>query len=446
MRTLLTALALVGLGANSCWAHFIWIAVVSDGGQPVARVYFEEQPTAGAAHLIDKIGHSQLVQVDADGERTPLKTTRQEQDDVAWLETALPGQPAVVELTCDYGLYHKTRLFYYAKSVAASSAEALSATQPSKKLRLDIVPQIAAGALQFQVLWQGKPLADAEVTLHGPDEQERPLQTDTQGRVRLDAPQPGRYALLVSHTKADQAGTHHGKQYDEVGHYATLTLDLPQANTAAEAQPSASELLAQARAARAVWNDFPGFAADLVVTLDGKQFLGKVEIDARGRFELQLEGEGSDEARRWASRHLRSLVMHRMPDGSLSDEAEYVDDDRQHPLGRKIRLKGDGMGSVYRIRDNVVRQVNRAAGPTRFTVTVLDVTWNDEQKYLPSAFGVTVWEADKGTLQSSQQCLHQYARHGAYDLPTRIVEVEVGSNHGYAAREILLTGHRLGEQ
>ena len=47
---------------------------------------------------------------------------------------------------------------------------------------------------------------------------------------------------------------------------------------AEKADPAATQLLAEARAARALWQDFPGFSADVEVNLDGQVTASRVEV------------------------------------------------------------------------------------------------------------------------------------------------------------------------
>jgi len=55
--------------------------------------------------------------------------------------------------------------------------------------------------------------------------------------------------------------------------------------------------LADARAARANWDHFPGFTADVEVNLDGPVTKGKVKVDARGKVELEM---ADGDAAKWA--------------------------------------------------------------------------------------------------------------------------------------------------
>ena len=57
-----------------------------------------------------------------------------------------------------------------------------------------------------------------------------------------------------------------------------------------EADAAATKLLADARAARAVWKDFPGFTADLEVNVNGNVVKGRMSVNPEGQVTTQLSG------------------------------------------------------------------------------------------------------------------------------------------------------------
>jgi hypothetical protein len=263
--------------------------------------------------------------------------------------------------------------------------------------------------------------------------------------VAVSADQGGTFALLASHTEKDRSGTRDGKNYTSVGHYATLTIDLPKSESANSQQPknekAAAELLARARNARAVWDNFPGFTADATVLIEQRSAKGKIKVGPEGQLEFELVGLPAEDLK-WVKQHLGSLTQHRMPDGSLGDGASFVKEEGTHPLGRRIRLTEEVMGSEYRIKDDVVRQVNRSMGKQRLVINVLEVTRNPEGKYLPSVFNVAMWDAASGNLGASQMVTHQWLRVGKFDLPKHIQEVDCRQG-GNQVRSIELSGHQL---
>lgn len=201
--------------------------------------------------------------------------------------------------------------------------------------------------------------------------------------------------------------------------------------------PEATKLLREAREARALWKQFSGFTADVEVNMDGKISRGKVRVDALGKVSFeQLE----QVAETWARPVLSADVGHRL-DEAAETTCYFADTDAQHPLGRAIGLIGDGMGSVYRVRDKQVMVVNRKAGKSRFSITLLESRFNKEGKYLPGSYVVHYWDADKGDLQRTDSYTNTWKRVGAFDLPvtTRVVS----TSRTVSAKSFTLSNHAL---
>ncbi len=177
--------------------------------------------------------------------------------------------------------------------------------------------------------------------------------------------------------------------------------------------------------------------------MGGIDVAGKLALDANGIVAVEMP---AGPARDWVETQIASLAQHRMPDGEVdTGEVSFADNDTQHPLGRRIDLGDPKLGSVYRIRDNVIREVNRNAGPMRFTITVLDVTWDIDQKYLPTIFTMNFFDAKSGELKTSTAHVNRWERLGAFDVPTLILEVGAGHD-APSARQMTLTNYRLTEK
>lgn len=205
-----------------------------------------------------------------------------------------------------------------------------------------------------------------------------------------------------------------------------------------KADPDATRLLTEARANRALWKNFPGFAADIEVNLDGKISKGKVAIDARGGIVLR---DLHDAAERWAREVLATDIDHRLNAETEPTACVFTDDDTSHPLGRSVRLLGDGMGSVYRVRDRQIVVVNRRMGKMRFSITVLQTASNKDGKYLPSSFVVHYWDVATGDLRKTDAFTHAWKRVGDFDLPayTRVVS----TSRDVSVKSLTLSNHAM---
>ncbi len=351
--------------------------------------------------------------------------------------------PASLEAICDYGVYSRgpvgVVLNYYAKHLTGDWAKHGDKLARAERLALDIVPSVDGDQLGLTVLYNGKPLADEELVVIDPAGDSHDLKTDSQGRATFKTAAAGRYAIRTGHIEADRSGTRDGKKYAQTWHYCTLTLDVRSADAAA-GEPTALEALKRARDGRSIWHDFPGFRADLAVTSGGELVKGKATIDANGTVELQMPKSPLAD---WVEEQLNSLVQHRMPDGEVTQgEVKYADDDLTHPLGRKIDLGDPSLQSAYRLKDDVIMEVNRSMGPLRFTISVLEIVRNAEHKYLPRSFTMNFFDAKTGELKTSLAYLNEWQQVGAFDLPKTIVEVSAEKG-GVSTKQIVFSNCKL---
>jgi hypothetical protein len=215
--------------------------------------------------------------------------------------------------------------------------------------------------------------------------------------------------------------------------------------------PAASKLLADARAARALWKSFLGFAADIEINLDGKVSKGTVAVDANGK--LKFDGV-SKEAEAWAKPIFGSIVGHRLDSTPRDTPCAFVDDETSHPMGRRIRVLNDELHSGYRIKDEQILVVDRHVEGRKFTISVLENRKNAEGKYLPVSFAVDYWNPTSGELLRSDATFQSWKRVGNFDLPVtaRIVTAEkiavTGSDSWKrvpVTRSLTLSNHKLVE-
>ncbi|MCS7045980.1 MAG: DUF4198 domain-containing protein [Gemmataceae bacterium] len=197
-------------------AHFVWLTPYKDDH---VRMVFSDDLDPDQNVAITKIAQAK-VHVRTDGKTTPVEKT----EGTDHYLIALPGKgPCEVGAVCEYGVLTKGGgdpflLIYHAKTmVRGAKAQGLDHA-------LEIFP-VADKRGAFEVRWQGKPLAGAEVVFIAGAEAK--LKTDEHGQVVLAAPPTaGMVALRAKHVEA-KAGQQGGKAYKEVRHYATLTMTVP---------------------------------------------------------------------------------------------------------------------------------------------------------------------------------------------------------------------------
>lgn len=206
-----------------------------------------------------------------------------------------------------------------------------------------------------------------------------------------------------------------------------------------KADPLATKLLADARAARAQWEKFPGFTADIEFNFDGKVSRGTVKVEAKGKVRFEkLEGE----AEAWAKRQLGSIVAHRIDDSaSLNTPCAFADGEANHPLGRAITVLSDELHSSYRVRDRQIIVVNRQMKDARFSITILENRTNKEGKFLPASFVVHYWDTKTGDLEKTESHLQTWARVDGFDLPVTAQVITATKN--LSTRSLTLSNHKV---
>jgi hypothetical protein len=448
MKRLYCLLLLLGVGAPAR-AHFVWILppAPGEGGKAhQARVVFSDRLAPDRDELLVRIHESRFLVRDGEGKDRAVTPTEGE----GFRAIAVPGgKSADVGAVCTYGIVKRGEtepflLHYYARTTTGPGK-----AKPWPAMALDVVAEPTEKGLAVRVLWKGKALPGAEVVVHGPGEgAAREYTTDKEGRVVLDKfSRTGLYGVRARHIEK-RPGTFKGHKYQTVRHYATWTVHFrgaekkPAGVAAGERKedPAATHLLAKAREARHTWNDFRGFSAFLEVNHDGKVSRGRVEVSASGGVRVTLKDE---EAAAWAKRTLGSVVAHRLSSApSQKTPCAFADDNKEHPLGRAIRVLDDEFHSSYRIRDRQIIVVNRTMRDSRFTITVLRNQRTREGKFLPAFYVVNTWDRKTGALTGSSAHRNEWVRVGAFPLPGKVIVVTAGRNE-QQTWELRLWRHKL---
>jgi Protein of unknown function (DUF3386)/Domain of unknown function (DUF4198) len=461
MKLWLAALVAFALTTTTARAHFVWlIPSPSSAGKQTVQVIFSDSLQPDDPELLKKIAPTEMFCRGSDGKSESIKKYTEGKADA--YRADMPGKgPRAVGAVCRYGVIQRGQsepylLNYYAKTYIGHTGRDGADTTAHfhrgwDQLPLDIVPDKEKPAVQ--VLWQGKPLADAEVVLLVPGvEKAVERKTDRNGLVAIDAPKAaGLYGIRARHVEPKE-GEHDGKKYKEVRHYATFVTRFeeqgkrfeapsePKQPAALQPDATATKLLADARAARAQWQNFPGFSADVEVYTDGKTSKGRIEVSARGDVSLKLDDPAAET---WARRTLSSITAHRLDNSAAKNTpCAFTDDDANHPLGRAIRVLNDEFHSSYRVRDRQIIVVNRQMDDVRFTISVLENRLNEEKHFLPASYVVNTWDAKTDALKSSEAHHQTWTRVGKFDLPRTVTVVKASAGQ-QEARSIKLSNHQL---
>lgn len=212
---LIVAAALVVM-PRAASAHFLWITIDPPATRDVATVhaFFSETPEPESPEFL-KIVRGQTLTVD--GQPLPL-TTGGETLDGRWVGSA----PRAIDAERDLGV--RTRdgkshhLVYTARCQTAPWD--VDAPEAADKLRVRVVRK--DGTDLVEVLFDGKPAANARIKVYPEDGETKELTADAEGLASIDGLAEGKSPLWANWVE-EKAGEVDGKPFAETRHYATLT-------------------------------------------------------------------------------------------------------------------------------------------------------------------------------------------------------------------------------
>lgn len=433
-------LVVVGMAicCNSADAHFLFIRIrpPAEGGRH-AEVYFSDQADAGDPRFIDKIAHTKLWLQAKPGVLESLTVNKLSDRLRANVPTS--GSIAVVG-ECTYGVLGAKKtpflLRHYPKAIAGRMTE-LELMHRKVDIPFEIMMRQDKDALNFTALRNGKPIPNAAFTAVGYDLKDHKFAANADGVALWKPPAPGHFAVYTNQT-LKESGTYQTAKFEEVREFTTLAFAWPLERTGADTK--AVELFQDAIAARAAWEKFPGFSADVKANADGRTWKGSINVSAKGDVDITPDDEV---VAPWVKDQMESMVLHRAArPASKSPVLRFADDDLDNPLGRLLVFEGGTMASTYRVKDRQIVGVNRAMGKLNMTITVLENDLNADKKYLPRSYTVHYWDAKTGNLQRTESIQNRWVRVGAFDLPTQLTVV-TSSAAGQSVKTMTLMQHQL---
>jgi hypothetical protein len=214
--------AIVGLAAAApCRAHFPWLATDGEGHallffgeSPLDRIYRDDLPEAVAtAKVLLLAPDAEPAEIEMPAAKTEEFTGRKSEKPLA--------AAGVLEAEVSYGIYHGMLLDYYARHLTSLDASAAKSV-----LKLAATPKITADGVELAVTWEGKPVADATVTLIDPEGVPTEAQTDDAGVAKFAKPDDGLIGFLYLRMDGQAKGEIDGEKYTSAGAYGTLTVQI----------------------------------------------------------------------------------------------------------------------------------------------------------------------------------------------------------------------------
>ena len=186
-------------------------------------------------------------------------------------------------------------------------------------------------------------------------------------------------------------------------------------------QTLARELFQAAYENRYTWDsNFPGYSADIELKQGDEVYTGKIRINPD--LSVEVTGIEDEEVKQSIYTQLRDVVTHRK-----RSSFEQSHGKNQFSLGEKdatdaveILVKGDSMGSNYKIRGTEICQVSRVMGRMAFVIDTHE-SLDTGSGYVSKCYDAVFRNAQTGEITKELEFEDIYEKIGDYWVMTRQV-------------------------
>ena len=183
----------------------------------------------------------------------------------------------------------------------------------------------------------------------------------------------------------------------------------------------ARELFQAAYENRYTWDsDFPGYSAKLEIKQGDESYTATVLV--KSDLSVEVTDIDDEQVKESAYNQMRDIVTHRKR--STFDKAHGKN---KFSLGEEdasgavdILVKGDAMGSNYKVRGTEICQVSRVMGPMAFTINTKE-SLDTGEGYISVGYNAVFRNAKTGNLTGKRDFEESYEKVGNYYLPSRQV-------------------------
>lgn len=183
-------------------------------------------------------------------------------------------------------------------------------------------------------------------------------------------------------------------------------------------QTSARELFRAAYENRYTWDEnFPGYSADVQLKQGDEVYTGKVQINRD--LSVEVTGIEDEQVQEGIYTQLRDVVTHRKRSqfDSAHGKNEFNVGKTDETGATQILVKGDAMGSNYKIRGTEICQVSRVMGRMAFVIDTHE-SLDTGEGYLATRYDAVFRNPQTDEVTAVLKFEDTYEKSGDYYLMT----------------------------
>lgn len=168
---------------------------------------------------------------------------------------------------------------------------------------------------------------------------------------------------------------------------------------------------------RYTWdNDFPGYTTKLELKQKDEVYIAEIKVNR----DLSVEVTGIEDEKVAESvyNHMRDVITHRKRNTFEKAHGKSTFSlGEEDPTGAvEILVKGDSMGSNYKIRGTEICQVSRVMGPMAFVINTNE-SLDTGEGYISTGYNAIFRDSKTNHLKAKREFKESYEQLGRYYVP-----------------------------
>ncbi len=172
---------------------------------------------------------------------------------------------------------------------------------------------------------------------------------------------------------------------------------------------------------RYTWDEnFPGYTTEVELKQGEEVYKGTIKVDKD--LSVEVTGIEDEKVQESVYNHLRDVITHRKRSSfeKAHGKSTFSLGEEDTTGAVEILVKGDSMGSNYKIRGTEICQVSRVMGPIAFVINTSD-SLDTGEGYISTGYNAIFRDSKTNDLKGKREFKETYEKFGNYYLPTHQV-------------------------
>ncbi len=194
---------------------------------------------------------------------------------------------------------------------------------------------------------------------------------------------------------------------------------------------------------RYTWDhDFPGYSTKLELKQGDEVYTADIKVNS----DLSVEVSGIEDEKVAESvyNHMRDVITHRKRNTfeNAHGKSTFTIGEEDNTGAVEILVKGDSMGSNYKIRGTEICQVSRVMGPMAFVINTNE-SLDTGEGYISTGYNAIFRDSKTNDLKAKREFDESYEKLGKYYVPKHQTIESIDPNSDKMTTEFVFSETKL---